>query len=76
MNYTYFYAPRGYVIDFKKKELVRDMTKKIVEFVKSKKAIFIKIDPDIIIKEYNYLNEEVKLKNNHEEIFKTLKELG
>ncbi len=76
MNYTYFYAPRGYVIDFKKKELVRDMTKKIVEFVKSKKAIFIKIDPDIIIKEYNYLNEEVELKNNHEEIFKTLKELG
>ena len=76
MNYTYFYAPRGYVIDFKKKELVRDMTKKIVEFVKSKKAIFTKIDPDIIIKEYNYLNEEVELKNNHEEIFKTLKELG
>ena len=76
MNYTYFYAPRGYVIDFKKIELVRDMTKKIVEFVKSKKAIFIKIDPDIIIKEYNYLNEEVELKNNHEEIFKTLKELG
>jgi len=76
INYTYFYAPRGYVIDFKKKELVRDMTKKVVEFVKSKKAIFIKIDPDIIIKEYNYLNEEVELKNNHDEIFKTLKELG
>ena len=76
MNYTYFYAPRGYVIDFKKKELLREMTKKVVEFVKSKKAIFIKIDPDIIIKEYNYLNEEVELDNSHEEIFKTLKELG
>ena len=76
MNYTYFYAPRGYVIDFKKKELLREMTRKVVEFVKSKKAIFIKIDPDIIIKEYNYLNEEVELDNSHEEIFKTLKELG
>ncbi len=76
MNFTYFYAPRGYVLDYNKKEIVREMTKKVVEFAKSKKAIFIKIDPDIIIKEYNYLNEEVELTNNHEEIFKTLKSLG
>ena len=76
MSFTYFYAPRGYVLDYNKKEIVREMTKKVVEFAKSKKAIFIKIDPDIIIKEYNYLNEEVELTNNHEEIFKTLKSLG
>lgn len=76
MNYCYFYAPRGYVIDYNKKEILRVMTNKIVEFAKKKKGIFIKIDPDIIIKKYNYNNEEVPVDNNHEEIFKTLKELG
>lgn len=76
LNLCYFYAPRGYVIDYKKKELVKIMTKKIVEFAKNKKAIFVKIDPDIIRKNYNYLNEEIKLNYDPEEIFTTLKEAG
>ena len=76
LNLCYFYAPRGFVIDYKKKELVNVMTKKIVEFAKNKKAIFVKIDPDIIYKRYNYQNEEVELNYNPEEIFNTLKEAG
>lgn len=28
LNMCYFYAPRGFVIDYKKKELVKTMTKK------------------------------------------------
>ncbi len=75
-NYCYFYAPRGFILDYNKKELLKIMTKKIVEFAKNKKAIFIKIDPDIIYKVYNYLNEEQPLKNNPNEIFKTLQSLG
>ncbi len=76
MNYCYFYAPRGFVIDYNKKEILKTMTSKIVEFAKSKKAIFVKIDPDLIYKSYNYLNEENELNNNIDEIFKSLKELG
>ena len=76
MNYSYFYAPRGFVIDYNKKELLKTMTNKIIEFAKSKKAIFVKIDPDLIYKSYNYLNEENELNNNIDEIFKSLKELG
>lgn len=75
LNYCYFYAPRGFVIDYKKKEIVKIMTQKIVEFAKNKKAIFVKIDPDIIKTSYNYLNEET----NHQDaevIFNTLKSLG
>ena len=76
LNYSYFYAPRGFVIDYNKKELVKTMTKKVVDFAKSKKAIFVKIDPDIILKSINYLNEENELGNNAEEIFQTLKKCG
>ena len=57
MNMCYFYAPRGFVVDYKKKELVREMTKKVIEFAKNKKAIFVKIDPDIIKESTNYLGE-------------------
>lgn len=76
MNYCYFYAPRGFVIDYKRKDLVKTMTKKVIDFAKSKKAIFVKIDPDIIIKKYNYLNEEQELETNPIDIYKTLKEAG
>ena len=76
LGYCYFYAPRGFVLDYNKKELVKTMTKKVVEFVKSKKAIFVKIDPDIIIKSYNYLNEENETKYNQEEVFNTLTSCG
>ena len=27
MNFSYFYAPRGFVLDYKKKELLKAMTK-------------------------------------------------
>ena len=75
MKYTYFYAPRGFVIDYKKKELVREMTEKVVNFAKSKKAIFVKIDPDLVKTRYNYLDEENPNKD-FEEIFNTLKSVG
>lgn len=74
-NMCYFYAPRGFVLDYKKKELVRIMTKKVVDFAKSKKAIFVKIDPDIIKTSINYQNEEHQ-NPDYDEIFKTLKEAG
>lgn len=75
MNMCYFYAPRGFVVDYKNKELVRTMTKKIIEFAKSKKAIFVKIDPDLIKQSTNYQDITVKNKD-YEEIFETLKSCG
>ena len=63
LNLCYFYAPRGFVIDFKKKELLKTFTTKIIEYVKKQKAIFLKIDPDIIIKQTNYLGEESENKD-------------
>ncbi len=76
MNYCYLYSPRGFVMDYQDKKLVNEMTKKIVKFAKSKRAIFVKMDPDIIIKDNNYLNEEIPLEYDPKSIFKTIKELG
>ena len=76
MNMCYLYAPRGFVIDFNKKELLKTMTKKVVEFAKTRKAIFVKIDPDIIRKSYDYQNEEQELTYDPEVIFDNIKKAG
>lgn len=75
MNFCYFYAPRGFVIDYKKKEVVRAMTNHVIDFAKKKKAIFVKIDPDIIRKSINYQGEETE-NPDYNTIFNTLKEAG
>lgn len=46
-NYSYFYIPRGYTIDYENFELVKKFTNYIDKFTKKHKSIFFKIDPDI-----------------------------
>ena len=75
MNYCYFYAPRGFVLDYKKKEILKEMTKKVVEFAKSKKAIFVKIDPDLIKQKTNYLDETIE-NPDYQDLFNTIRGLG
>lgn len=76
LNYSYFYSPRGFVIDYNSDELIKDMTEKVVEFTKKKKSIFLKIDPDIIKKAYNYNDEEVESINDSDRIFNLLTSIG
>ena len=61
LGYSYFYSPRGYVIDFSNKTLLQEFHNNIINFIKKKKAIFIKIDPDIVINNHNYLNETITI---------------
>lgn len=47
MGYSYFYSPRGFVCDYDNKEVIKELTKGIKEFAKKRKALFLKIDPDV-----------------------------
>ena len=76
LNYCYFYCPRGYIINYEDENLLKEMTKEIIKFAKSKKAIFVKIDPDLIYKNYNYLDEEQELPYDINRIFENLKKIG
>lgn len=78
LGYSYFYAPRGYVIDFSNIDLVKKMTESIIKYIKqiNKKTLFLKIDPDIIINSYNYLNEKNKLNYNPHDIFNNITSVG
>lgn len=75
-KFCYFYAPRGFVIDFEDENLIKHMTNEVVKFVKKHHAIFVKIDPDIIYRKENYLGEEQKLDYDSNKIIKKLKEAG
>lgn len=75
-GYSYFYAPRGFVIDFKDFNLLDKFTKYIIIYVKKHKGIFFKIDPDFIIHKYNYLDEELNLSYDYKEVFNYLISLG
>lgn len=76
LGYSYLYSPRGFVIDFYDKKLLEEFVKNIKVFAKKKKAIFIKIDPDIIWRKENCLKEEVKLEKDPKIVFDYLSNLG
>lgn len=76
LGYSYFYSPRGFVLDYTDEKTFSLFTKEIVKFVKAKKGIFLKIDPDIIRKKQNYLEEEVKLPYDSTKIFEMITNNG
>lgn len=76
MHYSYFYAPRGFVIDFEDEKLVKEFTKKAVKFVKSKKGIFLKIDPDIIRNSIDYEGNKNELSLDSNKVYNLLTSIG
>ena len=74
-NYCCLYAPKGFILDYNKKEILKEMTKKIEIFAKNRKAIFVKIAPNVIKETTDCLGKTIKNKN-YDEIFKSLKEIG
>ena len=49
-KFNYLYIPRGFVLDFDNQELMKAFVEHLKSFGKKRKAIFITIDPEIIIK--------------------------
>ena len=74
LGYTYFYAPRGYVIDFENLEYVKEFTNQLKIYAKKRKGIFIKIDPDIIYHEEDREGQVITEKNDT--VMKNLKKIG
>ena len=65
-GYSYFYSPRGYVIDFHNKELVKKFTEELKKYAKECKAIFIKIDPALKLHTLNQEGEVIEGVDNHD----------
>ncbi len=71
-----FYAPRGFLIDYHNKKLLKTFTEEIKKFAKKEKAIFIKIDPYVEYKEHDNDGNIVENGINNEDCVQNLKDLG
>lgn len=76
LGLSYFYSPRGFVIDFTDSELLKDFSLKVVEFVKNKKGIFLKIDPDLVLNEEDCRGQKINPNYDTKQIFSTLEKIG
>lgn len=71
-----FYSPRGFLIDYSNKELLKEFTNKIKIYVKKNKGIFIKIDPYVEYKERDINGNIVENGIDNSEIHTNLINLG
>lgn len=46
-----FYAPRGFLIDYKNEELLKEFTEEVKKFIIKKHGVFLKIDPYILVRD-------------------------
>lgn len=76
IKHYFYYAPRGMLLDYNNKELLKFFTMNIKKFLKEKEGLIFKIDPLIEYKKHdkdgNIVNEEF----NNQKIINNLKEVG
>lgn len=75
LGYTMIYVPRGPILDYTNKELVNFVSKTLKEYGKSKKALFVKIDPAISYQSKQVGEDWVK-NEQADEIIKNIQDSG
>ncbi len=75
-GYSYLYAPRGYVIDFNNYKTLSFFTEKIKKYAQKRKALFVKIDPDIKYHQIDIEGNKIKKGFNNYQTFADLTQLG
>ena len=71
-----FYSPRGFLIDYNDKDLLKKFTEEIKKYAKTENAIFIKIDPFVEYQEHDNNGDIVKNGYNNKGAVENLKSLG
>ncbi len=72
----YYYCSRGYLIDFNNFELVKIFTEEIKKYLKRTKAIYLKINPEIMYQEIDKDGNRIPNGKNNIPIFDNLTKLG
>lgn len=88
LKYSTFYCPRGFVVDYNNLDIIKKMIEGLKKYVSENNGLYLKIDPDLIIRKLNnngeciYENKEYlslidyfkSLGGKHRGFTKTLKE--
>ena len=73
LYYKYAYAPRGFLIDYTDRKLVKNVTMGLINLLKKQHYAFIKIDPPIICSERDNKGNIIYFSNTINQILDTLK---
>ena len=76
LGYRYFYAPRGFLLDYHNKELLQFFTQNIKQYLKKKKGYMIRIDPTVIHLERDNNGNVISNGENNEDCVQNLKACG
>lgn len=76
INKYMFYSPRGFLIDYSNKKILKVFTDEIKKWAKEKGAIFIKIDPYLPYKEHDNNGDLVENGFDNSAAINNLKALG
>lgn len=71
-----FYSPRGFLIDYSDKELLRKFSQETIKYVKKNKGIFLKINPYVMYQERDIDGNIVDNGINNQEVIEDLVNLG
>lgn len=75
-GFSYFYCPRGFVWNYNDLSLLEEFTKHLKKYAKKKKAIFIKIDPDIKRHDLDIDGNIINKDQNNYKLIDKLESLG
>ena len=76
LNMCYFYAPRGYTMDFDDKKLLTQFTNELKKFLKQENAIYLKLDPPIMYQEIDEEANKIEGGLNNYKIFNNFLNMG
>lgn len=76
LGLCYYYCSRGYLIDFKDKELLKIFTDEIKKYLKRTNGIYVKINPEIMYQEINDDGTRLPDGKNNIDIYENLLSLG
>lgn len=71
-----FYSPRGYLMDFKNKELLTFFTKELKQYIKDKKGYVLRIDPYVIYKQRDIDGNIIEGGEDNSDVVENLLKLG
>ena len=72
LGYSYGYCPRGFILDYNDKDLIKFFTDSIKNYMKKNKIIYIKFDPDIPYHDIDENANPIENGNNNYELYNQL----
>lgn len=76
LGYSTFYCPRGFITNFEDKNAIKKVLESLADYVKKNHGIYLKIDPDIIIRKLDSNTEPKQEFEDNQELIDYFKELG